>query len=666
MKSSRWVATAVVATVLALCTSPGAALAQLRPAAPRGAAGGGSVVNLPHVINDSVGNQWMFHQAGWMRSQGNQPVYGQSGMITISGNQPQMQNNQARLDGESGELVFDNLPLGPVTLTRRIQVDRDDGYVRYVDILRNPQGQDQTLDVQYQTNVNFGVSAAETVDDPRRKGQSLAWVAQTQGNRAVADVFAGKGSKLAPTIRYQQGNNSVMASLNVTIPGNGEVALMHLHRTSPTLQSARDWTLGLKESQLLRELPSALRRIVANFPGGQQFIGERELLRGDVFDVVELRGGDQVRGTLTDATYQLQTFYGPVELPAARVLGLINVGEFRPRQLLVTIDGEVFGGRLSRDVIPIELTSGQTTNVPLGQVARFGYRKRTGEPEEWVFDKPFVIMRAGDRVAVVPPAGPIDVITRYGKLAIDPAALAAVTFESEDHGVHEVALADGSRFAGLVVAPQFEMKLAGMSGQVVTFPSSGISRLQFLAEPPEPGESDPTLALAGGDRFVGVLAGQLKLDTAFDTLAIEAAEIRRLARPPQAVGLDVQVTLWDDTVISGQLQEALLPCTLKSGLTVTVPVALVETYEQPEPRPSAGMIERINSRVAELDADDWKQRDRAEAELVAMGTAVVPVLKSVRGAQSPEAQQRIDQVLNALSKSKKTTGGGGQAGMVEQ
>jgi hypothetical protein len=117
----------------------------------------------------------------------------------------------------------------------------------------------------------------------------------------------------------------------------------------------------------------------------------------------------------------------------------------------------------------------------------------------------------------------------------------------------------------------------------------------------------------------------------------------------------VQVTLWDDTVVSGQLQEGSVPCALKSGLTVTVPIALVEEYAQPEPRPSAGMTERINAKVAELSADDWKQREQAEAELMTMGPVVVPVLKSLRAAQSPEAQQRIDVVLGALSKKKEPT-----------
>src|SRR5207249_9204363 len=107
---------------------------------------------------------------------------------------------------------------------------------------------------------------------------------------------------------------------------------------------------------------------IVNFVSGQGFIGERELLRGDVFDVIEIRGGDQMRGNLKEPTFKLATFYGNVELPASRVVGLINVGEFRPRQLLITTDGEIFGGKLAKETVDLEMTSGQITQIPLSQI----------------------------------------------------------------------------------------------------------------------------------------------------------------------------------------------------------------------------------------------------------------------------------------------------------
>jgi len=201
-----------------------------------------------------------------------------------------------------------------------------------------------------------------------------------------------------------------------------------------------------------------------------------------------------------------------------------------------------------------------------------------------------------------------------------------------------------------VSAAQFDMKLAGSGPeQVVKFPVSGINRMQFVAEPPDVDEDTvPTLKLANEDVLVGALTGQLKLDTAFDTLTVDAGQVRKLAHASDA-GLDVQVTLWDQSIVSGQLQDAQVQCTLKSGLVLSVPVALVQEYDHPEPQPSSAMVEKIKETVAKLNAEDWKERDRAAAQLMEMSPIVAPVLKSMRDAQPPEAQQRIDTVLASVA-----------------
>src|SRR5688500_307145 len=488
-------------------------------------------VTLPYVVNDNSGNQWTIYQGGWLQQQGNTPIYGQAAMLTINGNQPQQNQNTGRLD-ESGELLIENLPVNGLTVTRRIMANAEEGYIRYLDVIKNPGGAEQAVDVQLQSNVNYGVQAAQLVDDPKRKGQQLAWVAQTDAGRAALEVFAGKGSKLAPNIQWQQGNNQVTASMKLTIPAGKEVAIMHLHGTSASMDAGVEWVRALKEHALIAQLPRELRRALANFVTGQQLIGERELLRGDLFDVVELRGGDQVRGTLKEPSFQLQTFYGNVTLPVDRVVGIINVGDYRPRQLVVTVDGEVFGGKLNKETVALQLSSGQVTQVPLSQVARVGYRKRAGEPEEWKFDKPFANLRSGDRVAVAMPEQPVEVVTRYGLMKLDPKSIASITFQSDEHGVHEILLTDGSRFAGLASAPQYVMKLESKAGadqaQADTFPASSMSQLRFAAEPDEPPDSTPTLQLVNEDLLVGSLAGKLKLDTAFDTLEVDAAEVRAL------------------------------------------------------------------------------------------------------------------------------------------
>jgi hypothetical protein len=67
------------------------------------------------------------------------------------------------------------------------------------------------------------------------------------------------------------------------------------------------------------------------------------------------------------------------------------------------------------------------------------------------------------------------------------------------------------------------------------------------------------------------------------------------------------------------------------------------------------MIDRIKTIVAQLGAEDWKARDQAQADLVAMGQTIVPMLKQLRSEQGPEAQQRIDAILKQFEKPSPST-----------
>jgi hypothetical protein len=610
------------------------------------APGVAGAVNLPYTVADNTGNQWRIYQGGWLQQSGNMPLYSQGAMLMVNGNQANMNNNVARLDNETGEVVFENMQVQGYVITRRVLVDKELGLVRYVDIVKNTTGQEQTVGLQFSSNFNYGLQNGQSVPDPKRKGQDVGWVGQTHANgMAVIEVFAGKGSKIAPTINGQVNNNVAVSTLQVPIKAGKEVAVLHFHGTAPSLDAGVQAVNNIKEKDVLKAIPREIRKLLVNVATSQSFVTEVEVLRGDLLDVVELKTGDQFKGT----------FYGPVELPVDKVVGLMNTGKFRPRQLVITSDGQIFGGTLGKQTVDLQLSSGQVTQIPLQQVARVGYRRRDGEPEEWTFDKPIVLMRSGERVGVRMPAAPIEVVTRYGKVSLKPEIVAAVLLQSEEHGVHEFHLTDGSKFAGLLGADQLDMVLEAPAAtgaeQKVKFPTSAISRIQLAGKVAEQDDTTPTLDLTNDDTLVGTLEGKLELATAFDTIAVNAAEVKSLTHLPDSAA-DVSVTLWDGTSLSGQVQGQGLKVTLASGGTIQVPLAMVVKYEQPQPQPSNQMIEKIREVIGDLNADDWKKRDRAQATLVNMGPVASSILKKLRDSQPPEAQQRIDAILKELDKAK--------------
>ena len=150
--------------------------------------------------------------------------------------------------------------------------------------------------------------------------------------------------------------------------------------------------------------------------------------------------------------------------------------------------------------------------------------------------------------------------------------------------------------------------------------------------------------LATGTSWWGRLAGKIVLETAFDAIEVNAEE---LLAPPERRGFR---TGWGGRwrhvgyaagagggpthplgmpTLSGRLRTDSLDCRLGCGANVRVPVALVREYAQPQPRPPVQAVQRIKAVVAELNADDWKSRDRAAAQLAALGPAAAGVLRAM-------------------------------------
>jgi hypothetical protein len=604
---------------------------------------------LPFAQGDSSGNQWIIYPGGWVRQGGPQPVFGQSDLLMVNGIPVGMNANFARVDNKTGEIVVSGLIGGGCSITRRILIDSPEGMVRFIDVFQNDQGQDQSLNVQLQSNLNFGVMNSTTIADPKRHGNQIAWVAMTGANRAAFEVYCGQGAKLTPSINNQPGNNIVQTNYQFDLKAGKSLAIMHLLGSAPSVDQGSQTILSINESKLLRSIPTSLRKQIANFSSGGQEFGNYDILRGDSFDVIELRSGDLLNGTLKEDSYKLNTFYGELDLPTDQVIALLNIGQYRPRQLVVTSDGQLFGGILDSQTISMELSSGQVVQVPLSQISRVGYRKRPDEPADWTFDKPTVIMRSGDRVFVDLPAAPVDVLTRYGLLHLDPQTIGSILFQTDDTAVHEIIMSDGSKFAGLAQAPEFEMKLASaFAAEPVKFPVSSLVSIQFASKIADADDTTPTLLLINQDSLVGTLVGTMKLDTAFDTLEINAPEVRKITHPSPG-SPDVQITLWDNSVVSGILEEQDVQCNLLCGTQIDVPVSLLGEYDQPLPRPSASVIDKIKSLVADLSADDWKARDQAETSIESLGNSVISVLRDLRPDQPPEAQERIDAIIKQLS-----------------
>ena len=616
-------------------------------AEPSGAVAG-KPIQLPYQITDQQGNTWLFNPDGSL-GQTEQNLFTSGGRLTVDGAQYGNGTNQASFDSRHNTLSFPAATMSGLKVSRRVDLNPARGWCRFVELLENPTAAPVRSPVQLVFEFAQAVQSNQPLIDEKKTKRQVG-AALWDGTHAAGMLACGRGNAAAPQFAFE--GQQLTVAYNVEVPARHTIAILHVQAIRGSAEEALTLLKQTKESEFLAGLPDQILKLIVNFTRPGQFVGDTEILRGNLIDVIELRGGDQYRGTIENPDYKLQTFYGPVDLPASRVIAMLTVGEWRPTQLVITSDGEMFGGALQSHGIHLRLSSGQTTCVPISSITRLGYRKRPDEPDEWKFQSPQVWLQGGDRINVELPPSTLRVATRYGTVELNPKFVATLLFQSEDHAVHEITLTDGSHFAGVVQGEQFELKPRNVAGgRAVLFPATSIVKMQLAPQPPEPDDAAPLLALTNGDRFVGTVAGKFVLETPFDAIEVDGAEVRAMRRA--AAAHELQVTLWDGATLSGRMKGDAIAAALQCGQAVTVPIVLLDQYANPEPTPPQQMIDRIRAVVEELAALDEARRERAENQLRELGPLVEGVLKSLRDGSPPEAQRHIDKIVAEFEEARK-------------
>jgi len=608
----------------------------------------GEMVTLPIVLPDEQGIRWDLQNDGSIADGGND-LYDGGGHLYLDGGFQFITGGLANFNRERNEVVLGPVAYHEMNVSRRVAVNARLGFCRWAEVFENPTTQKISTQLRVHFDMGGGIHFVQPYLDEKRNKQTIGMAIGDQ-RHCVGVAGAGHGSRLVPRFEPQQGGDQFNMYYQLDIPPKQTAVIVHVQVYRQQFAAACAVLNEIRDREYLAQLPADLQKKVVNFRATDDLVGDLEILRGGTSDVLELRGGDVLRGQIDQPVYRLRTFYGLLDLPMDNVVSLINVGDFRPRQLLVMKDGEVFGGHLAERDVAMRLSGGQEMRVPLAQISRAGYRHRPGECDDWTFSRPMVFLRGGDRIEVKMPEAEIGVCTRYGTLKLKPQIIGSIAFMNEEDSVHDVRLVDGSRFAGLVMADSYEVELARQPAMgPVRFSTASLARMQFNSGVAEPDDATAMINLANGDTLVGTLAGQLKLQTEFDTLSIASAEIKRLVSMKSSPG-DVQVVLWDDSVVAGQLQEPVLDFLSNCGVSVRIAANLVDEYLQPRPQPSENVIGTIKSLVEKLNADDWRLRDEAQDKLLAMGPVALGTLKQLRENQEPEAQQRIDVIVPVLEK----------------
>lgn len=632
-----------VACMVWMIAAAGAA-AQAGPGADKLHIPQGRSVSLTHVMTDGGGYRWDIRNYGGPQH-GTNYVYDNGMMLQLPSSEAF--NTPSAWQNERGdEIELGPVQSGPVQVWRRIRVYGDRPLARWLDIFTNTAAHEVSLPIVIRTDVNYGIAAMTTSSGDGR-WRPDDWHMTTRTNNPQSSALLHilcdpKTARIRPTVQQQR--SRIMSTYRLKIPA-GKTVIVCMFQSQSTRPAEHESLLAeFHLGKLLADLPPAVRAMIVNFDGlaGVDMV---QLERSDQADLILLTNGDEIFGQIADRPAAMTAFFGPIEVPARKIIGMAMDPERPGRATVVLTDGQLITGQCAWDALEVTLSVGGTLQVPIHRIRQWSYRISDDRPDNVTFDGPIAVLQTGDRLAFDPGATPLKLLSPYGLVDLQASDLLAIQLDNPSHAVHRVTFGNETVLAGLLQPAKIPLTLR--LGPDVVIPREMVRSIRFATDS-QTDDLLTTVILANGDMLKGRLTDeQIELAGDFGRQTLSPSNLRLIQMTPTHPGR-AALTLWDGTVLRGQLTASALGMQVSPGPTMSVPLAQIVSVQRAVPLPPEQIVEQVEALVVRLGAESYQDRQSATDELVEIGSSIAPLLKRHLQHEDPEIRQRVEQILDRL------------------
>jgi hypothetical protein len=594
---------------------------------------------------NAKGFTWDFRTDYGSVNHGTNYLYSNGKYLYVQGNNFHF-GNQARRNAAGDEIECGPWSHNGLKIYRRVKVFKDDGVARWLDIYENPGGNDITVDVRLQSHINYGIQALHTSSgDGTWDEEDFAAVIDVQRRNntpSVLHVMCGPKSKLRPTV--QQQNNVLQTNYRLTIPAGETAIIAHFAVQNHSTSDLRKMMKDFKPSAYLGDLKSAVRKMIVNVRfGGLDFI---ELNRSGKADLVMLRSGDPVFGTVTNTEFVIDSAFGPLTLPTDRLIGMAAKPNVRGVFQAVLADGQLVCGTLAEQTVELTVPAAGKQSIPFSDIQEWSFQITSKRPDEIPFNGPQLVMRTGDHLAFNADSVDLKLRTRSGTVPLDADALLSIDLDNPAQAVHRVKFLNGSILAGIVEPPSFDVELTLNAKR--TLQRNNVAQILYATE-----ESRPTpltrIDLNNGDQLYGRLAEEsLQINGKYGPVSVKPANMLSLQTVPTQSGW-VRLTMWNGSVLLGELGQETLKFVIDPGPTISIDAAQLIAIARPDAMPPEDIRKKVDELIGRLAAESFEDRQKAQKELVDMGPSILPLLKDNLGGNDPEVRRRLEEIVESLS-----------------
>ena len=503
--------------------------------------------------SDGLGFRWDIAGNG-MISDGSNDAYDGGMQLEINGSgYASFSTGQINKDGtevEIGPWRYQNL-----SVYRRIFVNRKAGYCRWIDIFQNKQAAAVNASIRYRFNMGTSSRRIYTTSGgagltKKDWGTVTAGSSSSSSRPAVVHVFATRAAKLKPRFQSNRSNDDLFYHVALKVPANKTVALCFFEAQRRPYESAVKFLKGFKPEKELRLIPSALRRIIVNMAGASLILGDIELARNEESDMLVLRNGDEMLGTITATEFRLRTEFGNVKIPASQLIGLISNSSQGDFVQAVLTGGQVVAGELTSKAVAFKLAGGTELKVPPAGLRQVSYRLSPEKPEEISAKHALVMLRSGARLAFEESNLTLEFLTPHGRLSLSAADLEFIQMDTPAGGLHRAVFRNKSSLAGLLTSEELSFKLT--LGLALKLPRQRVSRLYF-GNAPVKSEPSAAIKLRNSDVLYGrVTDEKWTIRSKLDDIQVACADIATCEFSPESLG-QVKLTLRNGSKLGGAL-----------------------------------------------------------------------------------------------------------------
>jgi hypothetical protein len=411
----------------------------------------------------------------------------------------------------------------------------------------------------------------------------------------------------------------------------------------------------------LADLSSAAKKLILNI-GASDDGWDVDLDRVESADMVRLKAGQQLMGSVTNESFVVQTFFGSVTLPAAQVVGMACPASDGESARFLLADGQIVSGRCQQDKLTLKLATGNTLQIPLDHIKQWSYKLSAQRPDVDALTKPYVELRTGDRLLFAPAALSLKFRTRHGLIDIAGKDLVEIKLDNSGNVVHRVTFANGSTLGGFLEPQKITLPLT--LGPKPEISREMISAIRFATET----KADPMLTcvvLSNQDELYCTM-----LDKAISvTMDYGKADITPESIASMTFSKDQReqatVKYFEGSDFVGKLEPSELTFQIVPGTVLKVYANSIDRLTRNVAMPPGDVSADIEKLIARLGAESYKDRQAATEELVKMGSKIIPVLKKFANSSDAEVRQRIEDVIEKLGGKGSAAPGGAVPVMID-